>query len=91
MGSPVETLVKSEDEIVSSMEPLVVADRCDRCQAQAFVQVASPSSGLLLLFCGHHFAKHESTFASGGWTVDDQRHLINAAPSKSSGVAADDE
>lgn len=34
-------------------ETLTAADRCDRCNAQAFVRVVL-TSGLELLFCAHH-------------------------------------
>lgn len=32
--------------------PLTAADRCDRCNAQAYVRVVLPVGELL--FCGHH-------------------------------------
>jgi hypothetical protein len=38
--------------------PLVVADRCDRCGAQAYVRATLPSGGELL-FCAHHAREHE--------------------------------
>ena len=37
--------------------PLTVADRCDRCGAQAFVRVMLASGGELL-FCAHHGREH---------------------------------
>lgn len=37
---------------------LKVADRCDRCGAQAWVRIRFGRGGWLDL-CAHHFAKHE--------------------------------
>ena len=37
--------------------PLAASDRCDRCGAQAYVQVVLTSGGDLL-FCGHHAREH---------------------------------
>ena len=36
--------------------PLTAADRCDRCNAQAYVRVVLPVGELL--FCGHHARAH---------------------------------
>jgi Zn ribbon nucleic-acid-binding protein len=36
---------------------LSAGDRCDRCGAQAYIQVVL-ESGLELLFCAHHGRKH---------------------------------
>ena len=69
---------------------LKVADRCDRCSAQAFVQIQNITTGHDLLFCGHHFAKHETHFSPEAWIVFDERHRINAKPSASSGAEHDD-
>lgn len=41
----------------ASVAPLTALDRCDRCGAQAYVEVASSATGLDLLFCTHHFEK----------------------------------
>ena len=38
---------------------LTIADRCDRCGAQAFVRVEL-ASGADLHFCGHHARQHET-------------------------------
>lgn len=37
---------------------LTVADRCDRCGAQAYIRVML-GEGLELLFCAHHGRKYE--------------------------------
>ena len=38
---------------------LVIADRCDRCGAQAHIRVLLPSGGELL-FCSHHARVHDT-------------------------------
>ena len=43
----------------SVAEALTAVDRCDRCGAQAYVQVLLPN-GLELLFCAHHNRQHSS-------------------------------
>lgn len=63
-----------------------LSDRCDRCGAQAFVQVTSRDTGYDLLFCGHHYARNELVLVPSGWIVDDQRDQINATPSPSASV-----
>lgn len=61
-----------------------LSDRCDRCSAQAFVQVTSRTTGYDLLFCGHHYVENAEPLVMGGWVVDDQRDQINTAPFASS-------
>lgn len=68
----------------TNLPALVIADRCDRCRAQAFVRARKGDS--ILLFCGHHGRNHETALIIQGWDVEDFRHLINAAPSSSSGT-----
>lgn len=48
---------------------LTATDRCDQCNAQAFVQVFF-SSGYLL-FCAHHYHEHEKGLAEiAVYTID---------------------
>lgn len=74
------------DEQPVTVEPLKVADRCDECQAQAFVRVSKQIDGKPhdLLLCGHDYAKNELTFAASGWAVQDERHRINQKPASGS-------
>ena len=51
-------------------EPLTVADRCDRCGAQAYVRVVLPSGELL--FCAHHAREHAPKFAEMATHVQDE-------------------
>jgi hypothetical protein len=52
--------------------PITHADRCDRCGAQARVRATFPidpqrfgtfASGMVLLFCQHHYNDHEAKLA----------------------------
>lgn len=79
---------------VTPAEPvLLLADRCDRCGAQAFVRVTVKTTDALsfhvprvLDFCGHHYAKHELALLAVATNVVDERWRINGAPSPSATV-----
>jgi hypothetical protein len=60
---------------MSSLE-LNSADRCDHCDAQAWVRVRLVS-GKELLFCAHDFGVHEASLRAKDATWDDQRDRIN--------------
>jgi hypothetical protein len=60
---------------------LSLADRCDRCIAQAWVRVKTPAGEVDL--CAHHFAAVEMTIAAAGYVVVDERAFINAKPGAS--------
>lgn len=62
----------------ASESPLVLADRCDYCNAQAFV-IAQFLSGDLL-FCGHHYARFEINIGLSALGVTDARLFINHKP-----------
>lgn len=66
------------------LNTLKVADRCDRCGAQAFVWARFTDEGLL--FCGHHFARWETAIRASARFVLDERHRINPEPSQSANV-----
>lgn len=58
---------------------LTTADRCDRCGAQAFVQTTL-TTGLELLWCGHHYAANSDKLEAERATVTvDERPTIDAA------------
>lgn len=60
---------------------LTTMDRCDRCNAQAYVRVVLESSGGELLFCGHHARSVEATLKplSASWH-DETARLTEKAP-----------
>lgn len=71
---------------------LRIADRCDACGAQAFVKVEfvldpeAPKIKSDLLFCGHHYARHEDALRGRAHRVVDERDRINQRPSQSATV-----
>ena len=71
------TETESTQEI--KVRTTTTADRCDRCQAEAFVWV----NGLLgdMFFCGHHFAKSENKIRDYAFEIVDDRVFINHKPS----------
>lgn len=71
----VESLGGHMDTVTTQLPSLEIADRCDRCDARAYVSVLlkqdSPSS---LLFCSHHFTEHELKLrALEPWAMLDER------------------
>ena len=65
-----ETKVKKQEDKV-----LKIADRCDRCGAQAFV-LATGVSGELL-FCGHHYHKYEYAITQWAYKIVNELDTIN--------------
>lgn len=58
------------------MDTLVSTDRCDSCNAQAYVRVTKGAQELD--FCGHHFTKHGEMLDALGWGISiDVRDLLN--------------
>ncbi|ACZ21525.1 hypothetical protein Sked_15900 [Sanguibacter keddieii DSM 10542] len=57
-------------------ETLTVADRCDRCGAQAYVRVQLPSGELF--FCAHHARAHSEAFSSVATHVQDETDRLLA-------------
>lgn len=62
--------------------PLMASDRCDRCGAQAYVQVVLTSGGELL-FCGHHARAHMDKVRPLASSINDYTHVLD--PSHESG------
>lgn len=58
---------------------LTVADRCDRCGAQAFFRAVLISGELL--FCAHHGREYGAKLAETAVRVEDRSAQINAKPS----------
>ncbi len=59
------------------MTDLTSADRCDKCNAQAFVRFINPK-GLELDFCSHHTNKYAEKLDSQGFNISlDTRELLN--------------
>ncbi|MSW94570.1 MAG: hypothetical protein F2806_06505 [Actinobacteria bacterium] len=54
---------------------LAATDRCDRCNAQAYVRVVLPG-GSDLLFCSHHWNDHEGVLRPQAVEVVDETHRL---------------
>lgn len=61
--------------------PLTLADRCDRCGAQAFVRALFAAGELT--FCGHHARELRVPLAREAILVEDATDQINPKPSPS--------
>jgi len=55
-------------------------DRCDRCNAQAYVRVVLPG-GTDLLFCGHHWNRHEDALRPQALEIVNELHKLVPTPS----------
>ncbi len=60
-------------------DALTVADRCDRCGAQAFLRAVLMGGDLL--FCGHHGRAYADLLAQQAVEVEDFTDNINPSPS----------
>jgi hypothetical protein len=58
---------------------LSATDRCDRCSAQAYVRVVLPG-GTDLLFCGHHWNRHEPALRPQAIEIVDELHRLTVQP-----------
>ena len=57
------------------IEPLVTADRCDRCFAQAIVRFAK--DGMLLDFCLHHATENRVLLGVSGFVeIENIEHIL---------------
>lgn len=65
-------------ETIEKVRMTTTADRCDSCNAEAFVWVNGISGDLY--FCGHHFNKHEAKIREYAFEIVDDREFINAKP-----------
>lgn len=56
-------------------------NRCDKCNAQAFVKFIKVDANLQLDFCGHHTNKYINILETQGWNVaiDDREILTRRA------------
>ncbi len=62
-----------------SAPALSATDRCDRCNAQAYVRVVLPG-GTDLLFCGHHWSRHEDALRPQAVEIVDETHRLVDKP-----------
>lgn len=64
--------------IEKKSDTLKVTDRCDRCKSQAFVWINGVAGDLL--FCRHHFLKHEQAIKNYAFEILDETWKINEKP-----------
>ncbi len=68
---------------------LTVADRCDRCGAQAYVRVML-GEGLELLFCAHHGRKYDEKLRElDDVHIQDESHRLHDSDATPEPMAAD--
>jgi hypothetical protein len=54
---------------------LTAFDRCDRCDAQAYVSASGVSGELL--FCGHHYNKVKDSIKEWAFEIVDETEKLN--------------
>jgi hypothetical protein len=64
---------------VAPSSPLTVADRCDRCGAQAYLRVELQSGGELL-FCAHHAREHGDKLKEIAVSFTDETYKLVDTP-----------
>jgi len=64
-------MTKLKEEIKYQLTAL---DRCDRCEAQAYVKASGVNGELL--FCGHHYKKAESKINEWAFEIIDEREKL---------------
>lgn len=58
---------------------LTAQDRCDSCGAQAYVKVDLDSNKTLsLMFCNHHYMRHEAALSRKNYLIHDESHKLYA-------------
>jgi len=80
--------VKREVVMMSTAElsRLTALDRCDRCGAQAYVQVELVE-GAELLFCGHHARQYEDKLREVAVLIHDETNRLVSAPATAEATA----
>lgn len=74
------TSEEREGDVTATLaSPLTIADRCDRCGAQAYVRVMLVSGGELL-FCAHHGREHTPALADLSASIQDESERLQQAP-----------
>jgi len=59
-----------------AVNSLTALDRCDRCNAQAYVRVTLPKGELL--FCGHHARAHSAAYQGIALSIHDESERLYA-------------
>ncbi|UJQ87171.1 hypothetical protein SEA_BAILEYBLU_33 [Arthrobacter phage BaileyBlu] len=67
------TQAKTSETSPARVATLRIADRCDRCGAQAYASAHLPGAEHPLLFCGHHYRKYEAGLMNADARLVDER------------------
>jgi hypothetical protein len=68
-------MIETTEEAVEKEYMLKAIDRCDSCNSEALVLVKGFSGELM--FCGHHYAKHEKALEKFAYeTIDEREKLV---------------
>lgn len=72
----ITTAEAAAPETVETLPDLTGHDRCDNggCNAAAYVRVRVSTGDLV--FCGHHYARHESAVVAAGAQIRDERSRL---------------
>lgn len=68
--------MNKELELEVDLRTLTALDRCDSGQCGAAAKVLVKGLEGELLFCGHHYHKHEAALESWAYETVDERHLL---------------
>jgi hypothetical protein len=63
------------EPLLSVQQTLTNNDRCDSCNAQAYVQVFLIEGSLL--FCAHHFTKNKDVLTRKSVKIVDESHRLH--------------
>jgi hypothetical protein len=69
IGLIMDTMTEEKSDVLKA------SDRCDRCPSQAFFWINGVNGDLL--FCRHHFLKHEEAIRAYAFEVIDETWKIN--------------
>ena len=67
-------MAEKEDVVAAKQYVLGPQDRCDSCSAEALVWVNGVAGELL--FCGHHYNKHEEKLKDYAFEIIDERDKL---------------
>jgi hypothetical protein len=68
------TMIEEAEDVIKKEYILKVIDRCDSCGSQALVLIKGFNGELM--FCGHHYAKHEKALEKFAYETIDERDKI---------------
>jgi len=67
-------MAEKTEQAVEKEYVLGPINRCDACSAEALVLVKGVAGELL--FCGHHYAKHEEALKDFAYEITDERDKL---------------